>query len=515
MPEFCKTITAAWRIGQKLGEVMEADKFAMRGKEDQIMKIRVNMDVTKTLRQSIKVASPDNVVFEIMLKYEKLGIYCSFCGYIRHETRNCEEYLKLSANQQEIKERWNRVLKADQIGWRVEEQKENSHPNPRGKETGFSQPHNKPTPISLLKNLSNLSFNDHNPNRIHNPPNSQIHLNQTNILKPSAQYHISNPQENQNIIPYTRTEPVPGGMEGLIRIEKVGVFHVGSTERGIKRSSKRPKIKHLARNMEVTEVGSKIVGVKRNSEQQDEFLNEEDSISSTEFYSEGLQGAISKAAPQAWQKNLSTNLKKNIAELNSKLNAEKDKGAGADTTMIRVLEVKPEDEYEREKRFWKEKARLQWGDKNTKFFHAKFRMRSSKNKLHRLESDSGEVGTNPEQIASIAQQYFKNLFTTSKPKEPTEELEGLTRRVDNNTNRRLTRPVSDQEIKDAVFSINPLVAPGEDGFTAKFYQFFWDTIKRDVLNAVHSFFEGGKMLRAFNHTHICLIPKDSNISKMN
>ncbi|XP_072087368.1 uncharacterized protein [Arachis hypogaea] len=217
----------------------------------------------------------------------------------------------------------------------------------------------------------------------------------------------------------------------------------------------------------------------------------------------------------AWQKNLSTNLKKNIAELNSKLNAEKDKGAGADTTMIRVLEVKPEDEYEREKRFWKEKARLQWGDKNTKFFHAKFRMRSSKNKLHRLESDSGEVGTNPEQIASIAQQYFKNLFTTSKPKEPTEELEGLTRRVDNNTNRRLTRPVSDQEIKDAVFSINPLVAPGEDGFTAKFYQFFWDTIKRDVLNAVHSFFEGGKMLRAFNHTHICLIPKDSNISKMN
>ncbi|RYQ95659.1 hypothetical protein Ahy_B08g091002 [Arachis hypogaea] len=235
MPEFCKTIMAAQRIGKKLGEVMKADKFSMRGKEDWNMKIRVNMDVTKTLCQSIKVASPDNAVFEIMLKYEKLGIYCGFCGYIGHEARNYGD---------------------------------------------------------LLKNLANLSFNDHNPKHIHNPPNSQIHLNQTNILKPSAQYHISNPQENQNIIPYTRTEP----------IEEGGAFHIGSTERGIKRSSKRPKIKHLGGNMEVIEVGSKIVGVKRNSEQQDEVPS------------------------QKWHP------KKNIAKLTSKLNAEKDKDARANTT---------------------------------------------------------------------------------------------------------------------------------------------------------------------------------------
>ncbi|XP_025637647.1 uncharacterized protein At4g02000-like [Arachis hypogaea] len=50
MPEFCKTRTAAMRIGQRLGEVVEVDSFLMRGKEDRIMKVRVNLDATRTLR---------------------------------------------------------------------------------------------------------------------------------------------------------------------------------------------------------------------------------------------------------------------------------------------------------------------------------------------------------------------------------------------------------------------------------------------------------------------------------
>lgn len=43
-------------------------------------------------------------------------------------------------------------------------------------------------------------------------------------------------------------------------------------------------------------------------------------------------------------------------------------------------------------------------------------------------------------------------------------------------NRDLTKPVTDQEVKRATFSINPLGTLGEDNFTAKFYHAFWDII---------------------------------------
>jgi len=57
------------------------------------------------------------------------------------------------------------------------------------------------------------------------------------------------------------------------------------------------------------------------------------------------------------------------------------------------------------------------------------------------------------------------------------DLKGISTKINAATNRVLTRPMSKCEIKAFVFSINPFPAPGDNGFTAKFYQFFWKTIK--------------------------------------
>ena len=98
--------------------------------------------------------------------------------------------------------------------------------------------------------------------------------------------------------------------------------------------------------------------------------------------------------------------------------------------------------------------------------------------------------------------------------EPNGFFGDLSRKVSSSMNRNLTKPITEAKIKRAVFSINPLGAPGDDGFTAKFYQFFWYTIKEDVGRAVRSFFSKGRMLRSFNHTQICLIPKVQKASSM-
>lgn len=74
-------------------------------------------------------------------------------------------------------------------------------------------------------------------------------------------------------------------------------------------------------------------------------------------------------------------------------------------------------------------------------------------------------------------------------------------------NRDLTRHVSDIEIKDVLSLIGSDHASGPDGFTASFYQQFWNAIGTDVCNMVHSFFMTGEMEPNINHTNICLIPK--------
>ena len=78
-------------------------------------------------------------------------------------------------------------------------------------------------------------------------------------------------------------------------------------------------------------------------------------------------------------------------------------------------------------------------------------------------------------------------------------------------NKNLTRPVTDNEIRRVIFSINPTGAPGEDGFTSRFYQFLWDTIRMDISRVIRSLFTGGRMLRSFNHTQI---PKIRSVFSM-
>lgn len=67
--------------------------------------------------------------------------------------------------------------------------------------------------------------------------------------------------------------------------------------------------------------------------------------------------------------------------------------------------------------------------------------------------------------------------------------------------------MSHQEVKHVAFSIDAESGAGDDGFTVKFFQFFSDIVESNMVKVVRSFFNSGEILRSFNHTQICLIPK--------
>ncbi|XP_060170338.1 uncharacterized protein LOC132601254 [Lycium barbarum] len=69
---------------------------------------------------------------------------------------------------------------------------------------------------------------------------------------------------------------------------------------------------------------------------------------------------------------------------------------------------------------------------------------------------------------------------------------------------------SEQEIKDAIFSIDPNSCAGPDGFNGHFFQFSWDIINKEVTDFVNAFFYGYELTKIFTHTCPVLIPKVSS-----
>lgn len=78
----------------------------------------------------------------------------------------------------------------------------------------------------------------------------------------------------------------------------------------------------------------------------------------------------------------------------------------------------------------------------------------------------------------------------------------------------LSKIPSFEEIKDVVFNMAPTKAPGPDGMSAIFLQYYWNTVGRDMVSMIQNFFRKGHMLRELNHTHISLIPKTPHANRV-
>ncbi|KAI5349115.1 hypothetical protein L3X38_002002 [Prunus dulcis] len=73
----------------------------------------------------------------------------------------------------------------------------------------------------------------------------------------------------------------------------------------------------------------------------------------------------------------------------------------------------------------------------------------------------------------------------------------------------LLRHVTAEEIKDSLFNIGSLKAPGVDGFPASFYQFNWDICAPDIVDMVLKVFQDCLIPKDLNYTLITLVPKIS------
>nr|XP_027090307.1 uncharacterized protein LOC113711341 [Coffea arabica] len=126
-----------------------------------------------------------------------------------------------------------------------------------------------------------------------------------------------------------------------------------------------------------------------------------------------------------------------------------------DRTKIIGLKRKLAEAYKREEVYWSQKARIKWlqeGDNNTSFFHASVMSRRKQNRINGLKMRSGEWCRNEEEVREEIVDYFQQLFTSGDPTNFSAILEEIPQTITADMNKKLTRPVSDQEISYAVNS---------------------------------------------------------------
>lgn len=77
-------------VGKKIGAIINVDQSGSRG-IDKSIRIRIMVDIRKPLRKHVTLKLRGGVEENFEVKYEKLPLYCFFCGMIGHGTKDCDD----------------------------------------------------------------------------------------------------------------------------------------------------------------------------------------------------------------------------------------------------------------------------------------------------------------------------------------------------------------------------------------------------------------------------------------
>lgn len=140
-----------------------------------------------------------------------------------------------------------------------------------------------------------------------------------------------------------------------------------------------------------------------------------------------------------------------------------------------------------------QRTRENWllhGDANTKVFHQSLQRQHYQNQIYSITDQEGNIITNYKEVKEHFRDYYINLVGKVTPTDhgidPLVVAEG--RVLDVEQQLQLITEVTDDMIRQALWSIPEDKIPGPYGYGSCFYKAAWDIVGKDFCRAVKSFF---------------------------
>eukprot|EP00253_Pinus_taeda_P017097 PITA_17097 len=138
------------------------------------------------------------------------------------------------------------------------------------------------------------------------------------------------------------------------------------------------------------------------------------------------------------------------------------------------------------------------------------------NKLSKIKS-AGNQHVEQTDIKEATTKHFKDLLTEVQEEGSYDDLlQHLHPKVTDDLNKSPTTKIKEEQIVEAIWSLQPNKVPGPDGFPICFYRDYWELINKDLIKYIKWIQKKGKIGGYTNSTHLALIPKEncpSNFSR--
>ena len=165
-----------------------------------------------------------------------------------------------------------------------------------------------------------------------------------------------------------------------------------------------------------------------------------------------------------------------------------------------------------EEEFWSVKSRYNWliqGDRNTKFFHTSTLIRCKRNRISSLQDNQGNWVHDEQEVAELVRSGFVSLFSSESVYVPWKPwvIPRWSKGLNLEEASVLAVVPTSREVKEGLWSLKPLKAPGLDELHAGFFQAYWSVVGDNVIKEVKDIFTTLVMPGHLNKTLISLIPK--------
>ncbi|PNX92648.1 hypothetical protein L195_g015788 [Trifolium pratense] len=164
----------------------------------------------------------------------------------------------------------------------------------------------------------------------------------------------------------------------------------------------------------------------------------------------------------------------------------------------------------KEELMWFQRSRAKWladGDRNTRYYHLKTINRRRRNNILMLKNADGQWIEEVAQLQRMVNEFYQHLFLANHNNMDWIQTTITYPCLDENEIDALAAPITNDEVKNALFEMSPWKAPGPDGFPAGFYQKSWNIVGDTMCNFVRRVWDFPSEIGMVNKTDICLIPK--------